>query len=138
MLLIIQFYMLYQLLLGKICSDEYASIAYGETKIFLERQILIRTKNFCKMLELLRVNSNDLVLDRLWLGYSSAILSQIAEVVIALEENFFKSAQKLSETSIENTVIYEGLLDGINYEEKVDALIIQGGSNYSFENSRTS
>jgi len=83
------------------------------------------------MLELLRVTSNDLVLDiGCGLGYSSAILSQIAEVVIALEEEFFfKNAQKLlSETSIENTVIYEGSLsDGINYEEKVDALIIQGG-----------
>ena len=83
------------------------------------------------MLELLRVNSNDLVLDiGCGLGYSSAVLSQIAEVVIALEEEFFfKNAQKLlSETSIENTVIYEGgLTDGINYDEKVDALIIQGG-----------
>ncbi len=83
------------------------------------------------MLELLRVNSNDLVLDiGCGLGYSSAILSQIAEVVIALEEEFFfKNAQKLLlETSIENTVIYEGCLsDGINYEEKVDAIIIQGG-----------
>ncbi len=83
------------------------------------------------MLELLRVNSNDLVLDiGCGLGYSSAILSQIAEVVIALEDAFFfSSAQKLlSESSLNNTVIYEGnLADGINYEEQVDALIIQGG-----------
>ncbi len=112
--------------------DEYSSIAYGETNIYLGKdRYLLEPRIFAKMLELLRVNSNDLVLDiGCGLGYSSAIISQIAEVVIALEdEYFFKSAQKLlSETSIENTVIYEGnLSDGINYEEKVDALIIQGG-----------
>ena len=116
----------------KFVPDEYASIAYGETNIHLGKgRYLLEPRIFAKMLELLRGNSNDLVLDiGCGLGYSSAILSQIAEVVIALEEEFFfKNAQKLlSETSIENTVIYEGnLSDGINYEEKVDALIIQGG-----------
>ena len=116
----------------KFVPDEYATIAYGETNIFLGKdRYLLEPRIFAKMLELLRVTSNDLVLDiGCGLGYSSAILSQIAEVVIALEEEFFfKSAQKLLlETSIENTVIYEGSLsDGINYEEKVDALIIQGG-----------
>ena len=116
----------------KFVPYEYPSIAYGETNIFLGKdRYLLEPRIFAKMLELLRVNSNDLVLDiGCGLGYSSAVLSQIAEVVIALEEEFFfKNAQKLlSETSIENTVIYEGgLTDGINYDEKVDALIIQGG-----------
>ncbi len=112
--------------------NEYASIAYGETNIYLGKdRYLLEPRVFAKMLELLRVNSNDLVLDiGCGLGYSSAILSQIAEVVIALEDAFFfSSAQKLlSESSLNNTVIYEGnLADGINYEEQVDALIIQGG-----------
>ena len=78
--------------------DEYASIAYGETNIFLGKdRYLLEPRIFAKMLELLRVTSNDLVLDiGCGLGYSSAILSQIAEVVIALEEEFFfKNAQKL-------------------------------------------
>ena len=116
----------------KFVPDEYVSIAYGETNINLgSGRYLLEPRIFAKMLELLRVNSNDLVLDiGCGLGYSSAILSQLAQVVIALEnEFFFKNAQKLLlETAIENTVIYEGSLsDGINYEEKVDALIIQGG-----------
>ena len=63
-------------------------------------------------------------------GYSSAIISEMAELVISLEEEFFfKSAQKLLlEASADNTIVYEGKLsEGINYQEKVDALIIQGG-----------
>ena len=54
----------------------------------------------------------------------------MAELVIALEDDFFfNRAQKiLSETAIDNSVIYEGKLsEGIDYNEKVDALIIQGG-----------
>ena len=116
----------------KFVPNEYASIAYGETNIYLGKdRYLLEPRVFAKMLELLRVNSNDLVLDiGCGFGYSSAVLSQISEVVIALEEEFFfQNAQKLlSETAIENTVIYEGnLSDGINYDEKVDVLIIQGG-----------
>ena len=116
----------------KFVPDEIASIAYVGTSIPLGNdRYLLEPRIFAKMLELLRVNSNDLVLDiGCGLGYSSAILSEMAQVVIALEEEFFfKSAQKLlSDTSVDNAVIYEGKLsNGINYEEKVDALIIQGG-----------
>ena len=116
----------------KFVPNEIASIAYGGTSLHLGKdRYLIEPRIFAKMLELLKVNSNDLVLDiGCGLGYSSAIISEMAELVIALEEEFFfKRAQKiLSETSNDNTVIYEGKLsEGINYEEKVDALIIQGG-----------
>ena len=112
-------------------SSSY-SVAYGETNIHLGKdRYLLEPRIFAKMLELLKVNSNDLILDiGCGFGYSSAIISEMAELVISLEDEFFfKSAQKLLlEASADNTIVYEGKLsEGINYKEKVDALIIQGG-----------
>ena len=94
----------------KFVPDGASSIAYCETNIHLgEDRYLLEPRIFAKMLELLKVNSNDLILDiGCGFGYSSAIISEMAELVISLEEE-----GKLSE--------------GINYQEKVDALIIQGG-----------
>ena len=116
----------------KFVPDDASSIAYCETNIHLgEDRYLLEPRIFAKMLELLKVNSNDLILDiGCGFGYSSAIISEMAELVISLEEKFFfKSAQKLLlEASADNTIVYEGKLsEGINYQEKVDALIIQGG-----------
>ena len=116
----------------KFVPDCASSIAYCETNIHLgEDRYLLEPRIFAKMLELLKVNSNDLILDiGCGFGYSSAIISEMAELVISLEEEFFfKSAQKLLlEASADNTIVYEGKLsEGINYQEKVDALIIQGG-----------
>ncbi len=116
----------------KFVPDEASTIAYGGTNIHLGKdRYLIEPRTFAKMLELLNVKSNDLILDiGCGFGYSTAIISKMAELVIALEDDFFfNRAQKiLSETAIDNTVIYEGKLsEGIDYNEKVDALIIQGG-----------
>lgn len=116
----------------KFVPDDVSNIAYGGTNIHLGKdRYLLEARTFAKMLELLQVSSNDLILDiGCGFGYSSAVISEMAELVISLEDDyFFKKAQKLLfETSIDNTIIYEGKLsDGIAYEEKVDALIIQGG-----------
>lgn len=116
----------------KFVPDGTSSIAYGETNIHLGKdRYLLEPRIFAKMLELLKVNSNDLILDiGCGFGYSSAIISEMAELVISLEDDFFfKTAQqKLLEASADNTIVYEGKLsEGIKYQEKVDALIIQGG-----------
>ena len=116
----------------KFVPDSASKIAYCETNIHLGKdRYLLEPRIFAKMLELLKVNSNDLILDiGCGFGYSSAVISEMAELVISLEEEFFfKSAQKLLlQASAVNTIVYEGKLsEGINYQEKVDALIIQGG-----------
>ena len=115
--------------------------AYGEISEFEKNSTIINgryefQKNSEKLIskdifKKLILKETDSVLDiGCGFGYSTAIISEMAELVIALEDEFFfNRAQKiLSETAIDNTVIYEGKLsEGIDYNEKVDALIIQGG-----------
>ncbi len=108
------------------------SVAYSGTNLCIGAgRYMLEPRVFAKMLELLNVTSKDLVLDIApGYGYSSAVLANMAEAVIAVEDKHFaEDAQKtLMKESIDNAVVYEGRLSaGLSQQGPVDAIIVQGG-----------
>tara|TARA_B100000900_G_C20431645_1_gene655249 strand:+ start:79 stop:726 length:648 start_codon:yes stop_codon:yes gene_type:complete len=108
------------------------SISYSENhlKINNDRYIL-DPRTTAKMLDACNIKKNDLVLDiASGYGYSSALISRLAETVISLEEEFFveEAKRNLSSQSIDNAIVCEGELS--NGEPKYslyDVICIQGG-----------
>ena len=112
---------------------EKRSVAYIGAHIDLEDgRVILAPRILAKMLESLDIKSNELVLDvGVGLGYSAAVISHLAEAVIAVEENAnMASAAEttLSEQSADNAVIYTGSLsDGAAEHSPYDVIVIEGG-----------
>ncbi|WP_108482819.1 protein-L-isoaspartate O-methyltransferase family protein [Oceaniglobus ichthyenteri] len=101
-------------------------IDVGGGRVILDPRIL------AKMLDALDLNPGELVLDLgCGYGYSSAILSRLAEAVVAIEEDpsmAQDAAGALSDAGADNVAVIEGpLIDGSPKHGPYDAIIIQGG-----------
>ena len=74
----------------KFVPDGKREAAYvGENLKIGSSRVILEPRTLAKMLDALDINNNELVLDiGPGLGYSSAVISQIAEVVIAVEANY--------------------------------------------------
>jgi protein-L-isoaspartate(D-aspartate) O-methyltransferase len=114
------------------------SVAYMDDHITLAgtpgrgpvRQLLA-PRAFAKMLQLLDIGSGEIVLDvGSSCGYSAAVLSRLAETVVALEvdADLASQAQKaLTEQSIDNVIFKTGALpEGAKAEAPFDAILVNG------------
>lgn len=111
------------------------SLAYADKDIDLgEGSVLLRPRDFAKMVQAVDVQTTDVVLDiACGRGYSTAILAQMAETVVALEntpEKVAKATQVLLENEISNAAVIEGdLKSGASEHGPFDVIFVNGAIN---------
>lgn len=107
--------------------------AYTEKDLLLfEGRWLLKARDFSKLVHALHVGADDLVLDvACGFGYSSAVLSQLAEMVIAVEDHkaaVEKGTEILTDLEFDNVALVEGVLtDGAPGQGPFDVILIAGG-----------
>ena len=117
----------------KFVPDGKREAAYiGENFEIDQGRILLEPRTLAKLLDALDIHKDELVLDiGSGLGYSSAIISLIAEVVIAVEDDsslVSEAEEILSEIGVDNVVVQIGKLeDGAPEHGPYDVIILQGG-----------
>jgi protein-L-isoaspartate(D-aspartate) O-methyltransferase len=117
----------------KFVPDGKREAAYiGENFQIGQSRVILDPRTLAKLLEALDVQKDELVLDiGTGLGYSSAVISLLAEVVIAVEEDSSlasESEEILSEIGADNVVVQVSKLkDGAPEHGPYDVIILQGG-----------
>ena len=117
----------------KFVPDGKREAAYiGENFEIGQSRILLEPRTLAKLLDALDIHKDELVLDiGSGLGYSSAIISLIAEVVIAVEDDsslVSEAEEILSEIGVDNVVVQTGKLEyGAPEHGPYDVIILQGG-----------
>lgn len=108
------------------------SVAYVGDHIALtsDRHIL-DPRTFAKMLDALNIRSNELVLDiACGTGYSTAITAQLAQAVVAVEDDpslANKASEILAEQNVDNAIVVNALLNiGSEKHGPYDVIILQG------------
>ena len=113
--------------------DAWVEAAYvGEHVPLSPGRMVLDPRTLAKMVDALSLGPTDLVLDVApGLGYSSAVIAQLAEAVIALEPDAELAAEAeaaLAATDIGNVIVETGPAhEGAPRHAPYDALIIQGG-----------
>lgn len=111
---------------------ELRPVAYlGEHVPLAPGRVLLDPRVFAKLLDAINVGPEDLVLDLgCGLGYSTAVLAQMAEAVVALESDAAMAAEAetlLAGHSVDNAVVLTGpLADGDAEHGPFDAMIFEG------------
>jgi len=113
--------------------SEAQAIAYmGEHVDIGGGRVCLDPRVLAKLIDALAIQPDDLVLDiGCGLGYSTAIIANIAEAVVALEEDEAQAeeaAATLSAQGVDNAVVEKGpLVGGAPSHGPYDVIIIQGG-----------
>ena len=113
--------------------DSCRQIAYAGTDTALaERRVLLDRRVLAKMLNELDIRSDEFVLDiGSGMGYSAAVISRMAEGVVALEEDVGMAEiaeGNFTRFSVDNAVSITGpLTEGAPKHGPYDAITIQGG-----------
>ncbi|MFW5661479.1 MAG: protein-L-isoaspartate O-methyltransferase family protein, partial [Oceanicaulis sp.] len=109
------------------------SKAYADAEVALsDSRAMLRPREFAKLVQAARIRPTDVVLDiACGRGYSCAVLAQLAETVIGLEDAESKLASKagdrLSKVGADNAVIVEGkLAEGVPGQGPFDVIIVNG------------
>jgi len=117
----------------KFVPDGKRETAYiGENFQIGQSRIILEPRTLAKLLDALDIHNDELVLDiGSGLGYSSAIISLIAEVVIAVEEDTSLASEAeeiLSEIGADSVVVEVNKLEeGAPEHGPYDVIMIQGG-----------
>ena len=117
----------------KFVPDGKREAAYiGENFKIGQSRVILEPRTLAKLLDALDIRNDELVLDiGSGLGYSSAIISLMAEVVIAVEDDsslVSEAEEILSEIGVDNVVVQIGKLeDGAPEHGPYDVIILQGG-----------
>ena len=117
----------------KFVPDEKREAAYiGENFKIGQSRVILEPRTLAKLLDALDIRNDELVLDiGPGLGYSSAVISPMAEVVIAVEDDSSmanEAEEILTEVGADNVVIQIGKLeDGAPEHGPYDVIILQGG-----------
>jgi len=91
------------------------ALAYGDAHIDLgEERVMLRPRDLAKMIQAADIKPSDVVLDiACGRGYSSAVMSRLAETVVGLEntdEAVAKATEKLVDANVENCAVVQGEL----------------------------
>jgi protein-L-isoaspartate(D-aspartate) O-methyltransferase len=94
-------------------------------------RVLLEARTLAKMLEAADVQPSDVVLDLgCGLGYSTAVLAQLADFVVAVEDEpgrAQEAQQNLSDHGVDNAAVFEGALaDGAAKNGPYDVIMLQG------------
>lgn len=92
---------------------------------------ILDPRTFAKMLDALDIQPTDFVLDiGMGLGYSAAVLSQLGEAVVAVEDDqtrFAESSEALGDFGADNVIPHLGdLAEGAAEHGPYDVILIQG------------
>ncbi len=113
---------------------EYRPVAYlGEHVPLAPGRVLLDPRVFAKMLDAADIGPKDLVLDvGCGMGYSAAAIADMAEAVIALEEDPALAAEAeaaLAARGVDNAAVETGpLVAGVPGHGPYDAIIIEGAA----------
>lgn len=121
----------------KIAREDYVPDAKREAAYVGENidigagRMLLEARTLAKMLEAVDVQPSDVVLDLgCGFGYSTAILAQLADFVVAVEDEpdrAQEAQQNLSDYGVDNAAVFEGaLVDGAAKNGPYDVIILQG------------
>lgn len=104
----------------------------GENVPLASGRVVLEPRTLAKMLDAVAIEANDVVLDLgTGLGYSAALLSRMAEVVVAVEDqpDLAKEAESaLAEISADNVAVVEApLTEGAAKHGPYDVILIHGG-----------
>ena len=117
----------------KFVPDGKREAAYiGENLSIGLSRVILEPRTFAKLLDVLDIKNSELVLDiGSGFGYSAAVISRMAELVIAVEQDevFASEAEEiLSEVGADNVVVQVNKLeDGAPKHGPYDVIILQGG-----------
>ena len=103
----------------------------GENLPLGQGRVLLEPRTLAKMLDALNPGAADLVLDLgCALGYSSAVVAQMAEAVVAVEQNPDWAAEAeatLAEQGVDNVAVVEAALaEGAPQHGPYDMILLQG------------
>ena len=96
-----------------------------------EGRTLMRPRDFAKLIQAADLRSRDIVLDIACArGYSTAVLADICETVVGLEDNdeaIERATARLSEVGADNAVVVRGeLKDGVPDQGPFDVIVVNG------------
>ncbi|MCH9825257.1 MAG: protein-L-isoaspartate O-methyltransferase, partial [Alphaproteobacteria bacterium] len=103
----------------------------GENLAFSKDRVLLEPRTLAKMLDALDITADELVLDLgAGMGYSSAVIAQMAQAVIAVEEDetLARDAETLlAETGVVNAVVETGpIAAGAPQHGPYDVITVEG------------
>lgn len=104
----------------------------GENVVLSAGRVVLEPRTLAKLLDALDIQPTELVLDvGAGLGYSTAVISRMAEAVVAVEDNEALSAEAtrtLAAQGADNTVVMTGALAaGSAKHGPFDVITIEGG-----------
>ncbi|MEO0342205.1 MAG: protein-L-isoaspartate O-methyltransferase [Pseudomonadota bacterium] len=108
------------------------SVAYAEAPIKLtDDRTLLDARVFAKLLDALNILPTDFVLDvGCGLGYSTAIIADLAEAVVGLEGDTKmanEATENLTAAQIDNAIVIEGALNlGGKKHAPYDVIVVEG------------
>jgi len=114
-------------------GESQIEAAYADQNVPLaEGRVLLEARTLAKTLDALDITNEELILDvGCGLGYSSAVIARMAQMVIGVEEDqdLAKEAQaQLSEVGVDNAIVHEGpLAAGAAEHGLYDVILVQGG-----------
>ncbi len=117
----------------KYVPENLRETAYSDGDVDLGNgRVVLEPRTMGKLLDALDVRSDELVLDLgCGLGYSTALLAQLAEAVVGVEDDADRAAdaqRTLSENGVDNAAIIEGTLtEGAAKHGPYDVIVVEGG-----------
>ncbi|MCA2008745.1 protein-L-isoaspartate O-methyltransferase family protein [Tritonibacter mobilis] len=113
--------------------DSQSEVAYADQSVPLsDGRVVPEPRTLAKMLDALDVRQDELVLDvACGLGYSTAVVARLAQMVIGVEEDESLAAEAqetLSNSSADNAIVHQGALtEGAAEHGPYDVILIEGG-----------
>ncbi len=103
----------------------------GENLAIAPRRVVLEARTLAKLLDALDIQPDEMVLDLgCGLGYSTAVIAQLAEAVIAVEEDAALAAQAektLASEGVDNAAVIAGpLARGAARHGPYDVIMVQG------------
>lgn len=108
------------------------ALAYGDAHIQLgDGRVMMRPRDFAKMVQAADISPTDVVLDiACGRGYSSAVLAQLSETVVGLEDSdeaVTKATEQLVDADISNAAIVKGdLKSGASEHGPFNVIFVNG------------
>lgn len=108
------------------------ALAYGDAHVQLdEGRVMMRPRDFAKMIQAADIAPTDVVLDIACArGYSSAVLAQLGETVVGLEDNdeaVARATEQLVEADVTNAAVVKGdLKSGASEHGPFNVIFVNG------------